>query len=333
MVSALSLVAIASLTAALDLESLFGSQYPVKYCNTFNAPYTCENKTEYSNECCFEKDGFMLLAQFWDYDLSLGKLVSNSTNSTATNSTTNSTSSVNSTEFAGTDSYEWGIGYFGEWLKSQWSSPTIDPSSHMPIDKSFTIHGLWSDKCDGTWEQYCQPDLEVPEDADLEELLVNDFDKEALFKLMETYWVNTADSNVAGDSNQKLWIHEYNKHATCMNTVNPSCFTDSYKEHEAAVLFWQKVTQIWDSLNTYEFLSASGIVPTTAKQYKLSDIQDALSKFHGDKEVHIGCTKAGIMNEIWYYYLLKGSVFTGTYKYEDALGSSTCPEYVWYIPK
>lgn len=323
MVSAIILLSLVGPILSYDFSNMFTSQYPVGWCNPF-LPYSCENITQVSDSqsCCFEKDGLMLLAQFWDYDLDLV--------SVAINGTDASKQAVNTTI------YQQGAGYFGigDWLKSAWDQFRTDPSSTMPIEKSFTIHGLWSDKCDGSYEQYCQPDLEIADSVNLTDLIGNKFNKPELLTLMQKYWINTASSNVAGDSNPQLWEHEYNKHATCMNTMNPSCLVGNYRQFEAAVLFYQKVTEIWEQLNTYEFLSKFGILPTVSNSYKLTDIQQALSRNHGDKQVYVGCTSDGVLNEIYYYYVLKGSVLAGDYKQVDLMGpASNCREDVWYLPK
>lgn len=287
-------------------------------------PYSCENSTAIENEsCCFERYGITMLTQFWDYNPKKLEI--------ALNGSTEVQAQVDSTS-----GYFEGKGFFGigDWLKEVWDKYHIDKSSEMPIEKAFTIHGLWNDRCDGTWDEYCQPKLEVSNDKDnITDIIVNQFNDPELYELMIKYWVNTENSNVADDSSIELWEHEYNKHGTCMNTINPECFTGDYQQWESAVEFWSKVTKIWDDLNTYEFLSRAGIVPTVKSTYKKDDIKKALSNSHDGKDVHIGCTDDGALDEVWYYYHVKGNILTGDYKDVDALGSDACPDNIWYIPK
>lgn len=288
-------------------------------------PYSYENTTVIEgHECCYNQDGIFLLAQFWDYNPSKFAIAVNGTNSTR--------------EQVDQAAYTEGIGYYGfnDILKKIWSQFTIDKSSDMPIEKSFTIHGLWSDWGPKLfeWNEFCQPDIEVDADqVNITELIGTTFGKPELLRLMETYWINTENSNVADSSDEELWTHEYNKHGTCMNTVDPQCFNGEYKDYEAPVNFWQKVVDVWETLNTYEFLSREGIVPTVDHTYKKDDILAALKNSHSDKEVYIGCTTEGALDEVWFYYHIKGSVFTGDYKPVDSVGTVSCPDNIWYIPK
>ncbi|EGV62544.1 ribonuclease T2-like [Yamadazyma tenuis] len=279
-------------------------------CSAFMAnpssTYSCENSTTVtSNSCCFERAGLMLHTQFWDYD-------------------PDKLSSAKKRD----------LGYSPVHRNKKRSGA---PSSSYPINKSFTIHGLWSDYCatssgkSAGYPASCDADLAVPDSVNLSDLIANQFNKPDLYQLMKTYWVNTESSNVAGDSDEELWAHEYNKHGTCMNTVRPECFTGVYKQYDAAVEFWQKVTKVWDGLNTYEFLESASIVPTTDNTYELVDIKSALQEAFG-KDVYVSC-KDGALNEIWYYYHVKGSILTGDYKPVDKIGSDRCPDEVYYIPK
>lgn len=312
------------ITLSVALAIPHWTNYNVQTCppNVF-LPFTCENHTEITDQsCCFEIYGVTMQTQFWDYNPDNLEI--------ATNGTGTEKHSVDSNR-----GYFGGKGFYGigkAW-KHMWHKFHIDKTSQMPVEKAFTIHGLWNDRCDGTWDQYCDPLLEVSNEKDnITDIIVNQFNNRKLYDLMSKYWINTLDSNVAGDSSIELWEHEYNKHGTCMNTIKPQCFTH-YKTFQSAVEFWTKTTEIWDGLNTYEFLSRVGVVPTVKHQYNKDDIKFGLSASVGFKDVHIGCTEDGVLNEVWYYFHTKGNVLTGQYKHIDALGSDTCPEKIWYLPK
>lgn len=202
-------------------------------------------------------------------------------------------------------------------------------SADAGVDQTFTIHGLWDDLCDGSYKLFCNSDLEFSSSDDLEDVLVNQFGRQDLYDFMLKYWI----SNEGGASGAKsLWEHEYNKHGTCFNTLQPDCFTGTYTKFENAVAFFQKVVEVWSSLPTYTFLENAGIVPSTDQQYALSDVQAALAAGHDGKEVYVGCT-SGAISEIWYYHEVKGNVLNGQYKATDTLTDTTCPDQVWYLPK
>ncbi|CAH6723801.1 putative ribonuclease M [[Candida] jaroonii] len=301
MLPLITLLTIVSSASARFIDITARDGYPVESCDTSSLPFTCGSSSS-SNTCCFEKDGLMLQTQFWDYDTSVTKR------------------SLEEREVLERQTRE----VHGEIGVSKRAGT---PSSSMDTDKVFTIHGLWSDKCDGSYDQYCQSNLEIPDGYNVKNLISSTFNKPDLYDLMDTYWLSNSGSN------EELWSHEYNKHGTCMNTISPGCFTDSYQKYESPVLFWQKVTEIWDGLNTYDFLASAGITPSATKQYSFSDIQDALSSGHDGKEVHVGCDSDGAIKEIWYFYLLQGSVFTGNYQAVDSSTANKCPDQVWYYPK
>lgn len=278
--------------------------YPVKDCSSFieNTPnsWSCHNTSVISadDQCCFEDYGILLQTQFWDFNTTLLDLAVNG-----------STQEVLEAEVRSK------IEAFDDDIKS-----------------TFTIHGLWNDLCNGSYNQYCQPDWEVSNAKDNLTYLIGDkFDKPELLKIMKKYWINTLKSNVEDQASVALWEHEYNKHGTCMNTLLPSCFVGDYQEFENAINFYQKTVEIWSQLDTFQFLSTAGIIPTVTRQYKLSDVEAALQEAHG-ASVYVGCLNNSI-SEIWYYHNLQGSVLTGTYKPIDSLTNSTCEEDIWYLPK
>lgn len=189
----------------------------------------------------------------------------------------------------------------------------------------FTIHGLWNDKCDGSYEQYCNNDLEV-QAANLDDIIGNQFNNPSLLNTMKTYWLNNAGTL------ESLWEHEYNKHGTCFNTIQPLCYTSNYQQYETAYDFYRKVVDVWQSRPTYQWLSDAGITPSNDQTYNLSDLQNALNQQHG-AQVYIGCTDTDAVNQIYYYYNVEGSALTGKYQAIDTITNSNCPSTVRYIPK
>lgn len=69
-----------------------------------------------------------------------------------------------------------------------------------------------------------------------------------------------------------------------------------------------------------QVLADAGITPDSSKKYQLSDVQSALSKFFG-KEVTVRC-RDGAINELWYFYNVKGSAQSGKYVPADPGKSS-----------
>lgn len=144
---------------------------------------------------------------------------------------------------------------------------------------------------------------------------------------MKTYWT----SNV--DSEENFWKHEWDKHGTCISTLDPDCYTD-YKPTEEVPDYFSKAVDLFKSLPTYDWLKAAGIPPSESQTYSLSEIQSALSAKHG-ASVYLGCTDDGSLDEVWYFFNVRGSLQTGEFVSTEAVGAtSSCPDTgVKYAPK
>ncbi|KAI9679747.1 MAG: ribonuclease T2-like [Caeruleum heppii] len=208
----------------------------------------------------------------------------------------------------------------GQLLLTQFwnAAPDIGPTT------SWTVHGLWPDKCDGTYEAYCDPARELKTDA---ATIIQSFGKTELLNYMRTYW----KSNDNDDDG--FWTHEFDKHGTCISTYEPQCYT-GYTPQEEVVGYFEKTVDLFKTLNTYQILAASGILPSTTKTYTSAEIQAAIAKTRGGREVTIGCS-SGALREVWYHYNVQGSVQTGNFIAADPDGTkSTCPATgIKYIPK
>ncbi|KAJ5207627.1 hypothetical protein N7449_002006 [Penicillium cf. viridicatum] len=205
----------------------------------------------------------------------------------------------------------------GALLQTQFwdTSPSTGP------DDSWTIHGLWPDNCDGTYESSCDSERAYSNIT----AILQDQDLGDLVDYMDEYWVD-----INGE-NESFWSHEWSKHGTCVNTIDPSCYS-SYKAQEEVGDFFQKTVDLFKSLDTYEALAAAGITPSTSKTYTLSAIQEALTTMHG-ASVYLGCS-SGKLNQVWYFYNVKGNAIDGTYKAVDTLTTSGCPKTgIQYVPK
>ncbi|KAL4788549.1 ribonuclease T2-like protein [Aspergillus varians] len=206
----------------------------------------------------------------------------------------------------------------GAFLQTQfWDySPSTGPSD------SWTIHGLWPDNCDGTYEQYCDTSREYSNIT----AIIEESGQTELLSYMDKYWKDNS-----GDD-ESFWEHEWNKHGTCINTIEPSCYTD-YTPQEEVVDYLQKTVDLFKSLDSYKALSAAGITPSTSKTYSLDDIHAALSNIHDGFAPYVGCS-GNNLSEIWYFYYTRGNLITGDYEPAEKLTTSKCPASgIKYVPK
>lgn len=207
----------------------------------------------------------------------------------------------------------------GTLLQTQFwdTNPASGPSD------SWTIHGLWPDNCDGTYSANCDDTRAY---TNISAILESAGDT-TLLDYMRKYWTTTYSSA------ETFWQHEWGKHGTCISTLDPDCYTD-YRPTEEVPDFFQTTVNLFKSLPSYDWLKSAGIEPSTTKTYTAAQIQNALKKHHGGKEVYLGCEN-GKLDEIWYFFNVRGSVQTGTFVPTESVGGdSTCPDTgIQYVPK
>lgn len=211
---------------------------------------------------------------------------------------------------------------------------------------SFTIHGLWPDNCNGGYQQFCNPSAEisdVPSVLNSEQFNGNEHGLEyrgdELLEIMQRYWKGL------GGHDESLWVHEYNKHGTCIKTIKPSCYSrwdkeeikqsDQNYQKQAVYDYYRVSYNLYRKLNTSELLSNKGIIPTTERTYSRKEIEDALSDGFYGRQVQLVCDRNHAINEVWYYHQLKGSLLSEQFIPIDSFGrGNSCPqEGIYFFPK
>ncbi|KAI9667201.1 MAG: ribonuclease T2-like [Bathelium mastoideum] len=219
----------------------------------------------------------------------------------------------NTTNVPGTCCFESG----GQVLQTQfWDT---NPASG-PAD-SWTIHGLWPDFCDGTYPQYCDESRQYTNIS----CILESYGKTDLLNYMYTYWTDDEGQD------QEFWEHEWGKHGTCYSTLKPSCYTD-YTPQEEVADFFQQVVNLFQGLNTYEFLKNASIVPTTTKNYTNAEVMNALRAARGVNAT-IECSD-GQLDQVYYTFHVRGSIADGTFVAAEPVGEGNgCPQTFQYLPK
>lgn len=209
-----------------------------------------------------------------------------------------------------------------------WTTNAPEAVNDGPQD-STTIHGLWPDYCDGSYPQFCSNVSGIPEYTGSEiEAVMQKYDP-ALFAYYQKYF-----KDLNGDSTSFL-EHEYNKHGTCYTTMRPGCQPKLpwISQADYAVLnYFRQIAHKFAERPTYNFLQAANILPTTDKNYTLSEIQQTLRDAHGATPF-VGCNRKGELNEFWYFWNTYGSVNFGLYEPVESTTKSTCPPSLRYLPK
>jgi ribonuclease T2 len=200
----------------------------------------------------------------------------------------------------------------GHFLQTQFwdTSPPVGPND------SWTIHGLWPDLCSGGFDQFCD---NTRSHEDIAGVIRRAFDEdqdasqpaEELLAFMQKYWL-AMDGN-----DQRLWSHEWNKHGTCISTLEPDCypapedplFSSSHRHHHVDVLdYFIHTTSLFRTLDTYTILADADIIPSHTQRYTLRDLEDAVSSSRHGHPVTFRCNRRGELDEIWYHFSVMGSL-------------------------
>ncbi|OLY84831.1 Ribonuclease Rh [Smittium mucronatum] len=158
--------------------------------------------------------------------------------------------------------------------------------------KKFTIHGLWPDRCDGTWDDNgCDLNRTYTGAGDI----VKARDPE-LYRFMDRRWPSTSGSS------SSFWDHEWNKHGTCLTTIDPPCLAN-YQKYDDLLMYFKITTALSTKYDFYKALSDEGIVPGAT--YTRLSMEAALFKNAGVRTV-VRCNRAGTLTEIWSYFDILG---------------------------
>ncbi|KAJ3784764.1 ribonuclease Le37 [Lentinula aff. detonsa] len=189
------------------------------------------------------------------------------------------------------------------------TDPSTGPSN------SWTIHGLWPDNCDGTFSENCDSSRDQ---TDITSLLESAGASSTL-SFMQTYWKNDPDDG----SDEELWSHEWDTHGTCYSTLRPGCLPSGSPSGTDAVAFYETVVRLFQTLPTYTWLANQGITPSASTTHTLSSLENALAAEAGFKPM-LTCDGSNL-NQIAWYFNLKGSIIDGTFVPIDSPEDSDCP--------
>ncbi|KAJ7137934.1 ribonuclease T2-like protein [Mycena epipterygia] len=187
------------------------------------------------------------------------------------------------------------------------TSPSTGPSN------SWTIHGLWPDKCDLTFSENCDPSRAY---TGISSLLTAQGASSTL-TFMETFW-----KDISGND-ETFWEHEWATHGTCMSTLKPSCLPAGSAKGAEAVAFFQTVTKLFQALPTFTWLSNQGITPSSTTTHTLASLTAAIKAESGFTP-SFDCSGSNL-NAVAYYFHLRGSIIDGTFVQIAAPESGTCP--------
>jgi len=224
----------------------------------------------------------------------------------------------------------------GHFLQTQFwdTAPVVGPNN------SWTIHGLWPDRCGGGFDQYCDHSRSH---TNIKAVLASQNNTTDLLDYMSAYWP------AIDDNDEKLWAHEWNKHGTCISTLEPACYGEAHSQnpHADVVDYFTHTVSLFQTLDTFSTLEAHGIVPSTTHTYSLSSLQSTISSSPHGYPVTFRCNQNHELNEIWYHFSVRGSLRDANHHHpspisvtdifiptDPDISKSNCPLHdIKYLPK
>ncbi|GMM36257.1 ribonuclease T2 [Saccharomycopsis crataegensis] len=191
---------------------------------------------------------------------------------------------------------------------------------------TFTLHGLWPDNCDGSYEQFCDSSMNINNVTEI----LEQFGEHELLEKMKEVWLNI------NHNDESLWLHEFNKHATCIDSIKTPCYGGlgtNYQPHQNVVDFFKVTVNLWEKLPTFQWLAEAGIHPSVDVTYTKKQIEEALAEKFGATPF-IKCNRFNGIQEIWYFNTKKGSLLEQNFIPLPSLMDGKCPdEGIKFYPK
>lgn len=114
-------------------------------------------------------------------------------------------------------------------------------TSNKGPNNSWTLHGLWPDRCDGTYDANCDPSREYTNIT----AILNSYGKTDLLAYMNTFWKDYQGND------ETFWEHEWGKHGTCISTMETSCYSD-YKPQAEVVDYFGIAVELFKGLDSFK---------------------------------------------------------------------------------
>jgi hypothetical protein len=121
----------------------------------------------------------------------------------------------------------------GQFMGSGMYSWQFTKSSIADIDRP--------DHCDGSFDQYCDNDRTY----DNISLIISGFGRDDLLLDMRSYWKDYQGAD------ETLWKHEWNKHGTCISTLETRCF-ENYSPQQDVLAYFDRTMELFKGLDSYK---------------------------------------------------------------------------------
>lgn len=167
----------------------------------------------------------------------------------------------------------------------------------------WTIHGLWPEFSNNTWNQFCHKDhLDLKVLEPIKPRLLHD-------------WPNL----LGGKSDSSLWEHEWLKHGTCT--------------HMSEFDYFNRTLGLNTRYPLTEWLQAGRVVPSTGRTYSVDDVHQAITAHFPLTSVSVDCQHSKgelYLSEIMLCFRFVSS--ENNFEPTECTVKSTCRGQFKYVP-
>ncbi|KAI8055323.1 ribonuclease T2-like protein [Syncephalis plumigaleata] len=173
---------------------------------------------------------------------------------------------------------------------------TLQWNPKVGASDAFTIHGLWPDGCRGERapSDGCDSSRKYKDVGDL----IKSKDS-SLYEDMNKYWPSD------NGNNNRFWTHEWGKHGTCVSTLNPKCYGNSFKSGQDVQDYFSDTIALYKQYNLYDAFVKEGLKPGNSAS--ADQFNKAANKTLG-RAVTLSCDD-GRLNEVMLYFTVSGRSF------------------------
>ena len=128
---------------------------------------------------------------------------------------------------------------------------------------AMTLILLRPDNCDGTFESNCDPQRTY---KNITQILAESNTQNGTLAYMGIYWKDLRGHD------ESLYEHEWSKHGTCINTLQPKCYTN-YRVQEEVVTYFENTVELFKKLPSYtvSLLDSRHLVPLRELEFDAND--------------------------------------------------------------
>ncbi|KAL0080405.1 ribonuclease T2 family protein [Phycomyces blakesleeanus] len=130
-----------------------------------------------------------------------------------------------------------------------------------------------------------------------------------------------------------LWFHEWNKHGTCMTTLEPGCTSSDKLEldsYQGIIDYFSSAVDLYSRFPVFQALARRNILP--GRIYQTTLVASAIEEELGILP-NLQCDTNGTLSELWLYFYVKGPIKYLEFYPTQPDSTSSCNVSLYYPKK